>query len=86
MGSRETDVKALQKFLNAHGFPLAVSGLGSNGDETNFFGIRTRNVLTQFQEVNTKDIFIPLGLTKGTGIFAQATRIFINHTIFGISQ
>lgn len=73
-----SDVHALQRFLNKHGFPLAPKGVGSLGNETDFFGPMTYNALILFQEAHAAAILTPLGLTHGTGIFGKSTRTFIN--------
>lgn len=73
IGSQGADVKALQEFLNSHGFPVAISGAGSKGHETFLFGKQTARALTQFQEANAAPILTPLGLKKGTGILGAAT-------------
>ncbi|MBP9748268.1 MAG: peptidoglycan-binding protein [Candidatus Pacebacteria bacterium] len=44
------DVKELQKYLNAHGFPVSLSGPGSLGNETNYFGPKTKSALMLFQK------------------------------------
>jgi hypothetical protein len=44
------DILSLQKFLNMHGFPLAPSGPGSSGDETDVFGLNTYRALIKFQQ------------------------------------
>jgi peptidoglycan hydrolase-like protein with peptidoglycan-binding domain len=44
------DIKALQQFLNSHGFMVATSGLGSPGNETDFFGTKTYQALVKFQQ------------------------------------
>ncbi len=36
-GDAHNDVLRLQQYLNNHGFPLAQSGPGSPGNETNYF-------------------------------------------------
>ena len=44
------DVKELQQFLNANGFPVAAPGLpGSAGNETDYFGLATMAALKKFQ-------------------------------------
>src|SRR5581483_4089899 len=52
LGSSGADVKALQKFLNMAGFPVAEQGPGSRHSETSYFGLSTQKALTQFQTVN----------------------------------
>jgi len=59
------DVKALQVYLNTHGFPVAFSGPGSSGQETQFFGGATYRALIKFQKANS---------VPGTGYFGPITR------------
>jgi hypothetical protein len=77
-GKKGADVKALQIYLNDKGFAVSSSGAGSPGNETNFFGPKTKAALTKFQEAYAGDILAPLGLKKGTGIFGAKTRAYIN--------
>ncbi|MBP6868488.1 MAG: Ig-like domain-containing protein [Candidatus Pacebacteria bacterium] len=49
LGMSGEDVKSLQKLLNTLGFTLAVSGAGSPGNETDYFGVLTRNALAKYQ-------------------------------------
>ncbi len=72
-GSVGNDVKALQQFLNAHGFTLSASGAGSPGKETTVFGPATTKALIKFQEAYADKILKPLGLKKGTGVLGGAT-------------
>jgi hypothetical protein len=51
-GMTDSDVKKLQQFLNTHGFPLALSGAGSAGNETNFFGSLSLKAVKLFQTAN----------------------------------
>lgn len=67
------DVRQLQQFLNSHGSPLSNSGVGSQGNETNYFGQLTFNALKKFQEMHAVSILSPLQLTEGTGIFGELT-------------
>lgn len=48
-GASGDDVKALQVWLNAHGFVIAASGPGSKGMETMTFGALTKVALAKFQ-------------------------------------
>lgn len=78
LGSTGSDVKALQVFLNAHGFTINSSGVGSSGNETTYFGSATRAALMKFQEYYAKDVLTPNGLTKGTGFFGASTMKKVN--------
>lgn len=68
-GSRGDDVRALQVFLNARGFRVAVEGPGSPGSETTYFGPATRAALAKFQAVNN--------IAPALGYFGPATRAFV---------
>ena len=46
------DVLELQKFLNNNGFPVALTGLWSLGQETTYFGELTRSALSKYQQAN----------------------------------
>lgn len=79
IGNKNSNIKALQEYLNAADFKVAESGPGSLGNETEYFGPLTKAALIKFQEANAAQILIPLGLTKGTGYFGPSTRNFINY-------
>ncbi len=49
MGSSGADVLALQRFLNTMGYPVAVSGAGSPGNETQFYGALTARAVAKWQ-------------------------------------
>lgn len=69
------EVKALQIFLNENGFLVAESGPGSKGNETEFFGEKTRDAVIRFQEAN--DIIlqrVEIYNNKGTGNFFWSTK------------
>lgn len=61
------DVRALQNFLNAHGFLVATTGAGSPGNETDYFGPATFAALAAFQTAN--------GIEPPAGFFGPQTRI-----------
>ena len=42
----------LQRFLNAQGYTVSVTGPGSQGQETSYFGPATRRALIRFQQAN----------------------------------
>lgn len=52
LGMVGTDVLALQQFLNNNGFPVALTGPGSKGQETTYFGELTRSALSKYQQAN----------------------------------
>ena len=49
VNSQGEDVRQLQVFLNNNGFPVAATGAGSLGRETNFFGNATHAALVKYQ-------------------------------------
>jgi hypothetical protein len=65
LGSTGHDVKALQQFLNTHGFIVASTGPGSAGQETTRFGKATFAALVKYQ----KSVGLP-----ATGWFGPMTR------------
>jgi hypothetical protein len=68
-GLVDSDVRTLQHFLNTHGFPLAKTGPGSIGHETDYFGQRTRQALILFQKRHT--------IQPAIGFLGPITRTFI---------
>lgn len=68
-GMRGEDVRALQVFLNTHGFRVAESGDGSPGNETTFFGPATQSALIKFQTAK--------GVTPAAGYFGPKTRAVV---------
>lgn len=74
IGMTGEDVKYLQIWLNNHGYSLADTGVGSKGNESNYFGKLTFNALVKFQEANKEEILTPINLIKGTGYFGNMTQ------------
>lgn len=68
-GLKGSEVAELQKFLNANGFTVSLSGAGSLGKETTLFGAKTKLALIKFQIAN--------GL-KGDGVVGDLTRAVLN--------
>lgn len=65
-----SEVKALQQFLNSHGYSVAASGPGSSGKETSKFGPATKAALIKYQKAK--------GITPASGYFGAKTRAAIN--------
>lgn len=70
LGMIDNEVKLLQIFLNKKGYIISFSGGGSIGNETNFFGAKTKKALKMFQKDNNS---IP------DGIVGPKTRALINN-------
>jgi hypothetical protein len=69
LGATGADVKALQAYLNAHGFVVAASGAGSPGNETTKFGKATMSALAKWQA--------SVGISPASGNFGAKTRAYI---------
>jgi len=74
VGDFGTDVKFLQQTLNRAGFLVSAVGPGSPGQETNYFGEKTRNAVIRYQETFAGVLLSPFGLSAGTGYVGQLTR------------
>ncbi|MDB5225378.1 MAG: baaA1 [Candidatus Adlerbacteria bacterium] len=69
LGMTGEDVRALQHYLNTHGFAVAASGGGSAGNETAYFGPATKAALAKLQALNS--------IMPAAGRFGPATRAFV---------
>lgn len=69
VGASGADVRALQSWLNGHGFPVAASGVGSAGHETETFGGLTRAALAKWQA--------SVGISPAAGYFGAKTRAYL---------
>lgn len=80
-GATGSDVMRLQRFLNSSpDTALAVSGVGSAGMETQYYGPLTAAAVSKFQVKYRSQVLTPLGLVNPTGYFgpssmAQANRL-----------
>lgn len=69
LGSTGEDVRALQAYLNAHGFAVASTGPGSKGSETTTFGSLTQAALAKWQA--------SVGISPAAGYFGPKTRAYV---------
>ncbi len=81
-GIKKTDVMYLQKILNSDlQTRVSIKGVGSPGNENDYFGLATINAVKKFQEKYASEILTPFGLTTGTGFVGPSTRIKLNNLL-----
>jgi peptidoglycan hydrolase-like protein with peptidoglycan-binding domain len=86
IGDLNSDILELQKILNSDiGTAVSPSGVGSKGNETNYFGNLTKQAVVRFQEKYKNEILAPNGLSYGTGFVGVSTRKKLNSLNFVIS-
>ena len=74
LNSRGEDVMMMQKFMNANpATAVSVVGAGSKGNETTFFGNKSRQAVVKYQLAN--------GITPAAGYFYPKTRASVNAMI-----
>ena len=78
VGDQGQDVLELQKILNQDSeTAVAISGIGSVGNETTYFGNLTKTALIRFQNKYHEEVLAPVSLSVGTGYFGPSTISFI---------
>ncbi len=66
VGSTGSDVMCLQKYLNGAGFKVSVTGAGSPGNESSYFGAKTKAAVAAWQAAN--------GVAPAVGYFGSISR------------
>ncbi|QQS23246.1 peptidoglycan-binding protein [bacterium] len=69
-GANHSDIKELQKYLNANGYIVSSNGPGSPNSETTTFGKLTATALAKFQAAN--------GIKPANGVLNSVTRAVLN--------
>ena len=78
MGQTGGDIMNIQKYMNANGFAVSATGAGSPGNETSYFGSRTKAAVVAWQNANAAAVLAPVGLSAGTGYWGSSSRAFAN--------
>ncbi|MAZ40683.1 hypothetical protein CL654_01000 [bacterium] len=81
-GDRNEEVRNLQRALNSLVCcQIAAQGAGSPGQESTFYGSKTRDSVIRFQNTYRGDILTPAGLVTGNGFFGPRTRAKLNELL-----
>lgn len=79
VGMYGEDVYQLQVILNSDPqTSISGSGIGSKGNESRYFGQLTKEAVIRFQNKYLLEILLPNGLTYGTGVVGDSTRMILN--------
>lgn len=74
-GMTGPDVKCLQSILNLYeDTKVSLYGNGSLGNETYYFGQKTKDAVIRFQNKYSLSILSPYNLSRGTGFMGYTTR------------
>ncbi len=64
--SQGEDVRCLQKYLNSIGYSVSNTGLGSQGNESTYFGPATLSAVIRWQKAN--------GISPALGYFGSISK------------
>jgi hypothetical protein len=79
LGSSGVQVLELQQVLNSSSNTrVALSGPGSPGEESEYFGLLTEAAVMRFQQEYASQILTPAGLTRPNGFVGAYTRAVLN--------
>jgi peptidoglycan hydrolase-like protein with peptidoglycan-binding domain len=79
IGSRGESVRQLQVLLNqSSDTQVTISGAGSPGNESLYFGPATMRAVIKFQEKHSFEVLAPAGLVRGTGFVGRLTLAKLN--------
>ena len=70
VGATDSEVIQVQKFLNSHGAVIASTGAGSPGNESSYFGAKTKAAVIKWQKAN--------GVSPASGYWGPLTRAKAN--------
>ncbi|HEY4482888.1 MAG TPA: hypothetical protein VI953_01810 [Candidatus Paceibacterota bacterium] len=84
MGMQNSQVMDLQKYLNAKGATVSLTGAGAPGQETSYFGARTKAAVMVWQNMHAAQVLAPAGLSGGTGFWGMFSRTYANTTCGGV--
>lgn len=79
LGSAGSDVKELQILLNSNkDTEIAPSGVGSPGNESEYFGLLTKKAVEAFQKKYAPEVLFPAGIWEPTGVVGFYSRQKLN--------